>query len=945
MRRTITVLPRFLALLLFLPAIAGAQPSPAEDAALADLIESLARRDVEGIIQRKLPDGSVALDLDGRFQQLPIARLGDDGELMVGCVGTLDEAQRFLGRDLRAGKALPGEVSGPVPDGLATRAARHGLTPMQQRFYESLIEKAPPVDAAKAATITIVNGDGAGEGFNDATPADPEGGNTGTTRGQQRLILFNQAAAIWGAFLDSAVPIAVNAQFNVLTPCTSTGGVLGSAGPNGAFSLSGGFAGTGTVFPVALVNKLTGTDNNGAAPEINATFNTDVDNGCLGVGTRFYYGLDNATPPGRINLLVVLLHELGHGLGSLSFTGQNGAFAGGIPDIWARYQFDRSVGLLWTQMDNAQRAASSINPDNVLWDGANVRIASGFLSSARDANGRVELFTPNPFQGGSSVSHWNSTASPNLLMEPAINVGLPLDLDLTRQQMRDIGWSRDSNNDGTADTITAVSPSGTSLAPGASTTIAWTNNGGFNRNVTIELSTDGGTTFPTVIAANVANSGSRAWTVPNTPTTQARIRVREHDFAAPAGVSEANFTIAPNTAPTFTPAAAITRQQGTPAPTPVTVGTVADAQTAAGSLSVTQIAGGTATGVSASGIANSNGTITASVVASCSAATGTIRFQVNDGDLGGTGDLTVNVTANTAPTLTYAAQSGSSGGSLTVNPASGPTDTGVINSIALLSQGTYAGTIGVNNSSGVVSLANLGPVGSHTIIVRATDNCGATRDASFVLTVNAVNTAPTFTPAAALTRQQGSPSPGPAIIGTVADAQSSAGSLTVTQVAGGTATGIQAVLISNSGGNVSAQVVADCAATSGTVRFQVSDGSLTGTGDLQINVQANTPPVIAYAPQTVNAGGSLTINPTTLSDNGPLVLTSVAGAGTYTGTLSIGATGGVLSLSNAAPVGAHTITVRAADNCGVATNAPVSVTVNGEDVFRNGFEPSGPRAP
>ena len=47
---------------------------------------------------------------------------------------------------------------------------------------------------APAAIVTIVNMDGAGEGFNDPTPLAPVGGNTGTTRGAQRLIAFQYAA-------------------------------------------------------------------------------------------------------------------------------------------------------------------------------------------------------------------------------------------------------------------------------------------------------------------------------------------------------------------------------------------------------------------------------------------------------------------------------------------------------------------------------------------------------------------------------------------------------------------------------------------------------------------------------------------------------------------------------------------------------------------------------
>src|SRR5262245_44549568 len=65
------------------------------------------------------------------------------------------------------------------------------------------------VPPAAAATIVIVNNDGAGEGFNDPTPVSPVGGNPGTTRGAQRLFIFQHAASIWGAILPSTVTIRV----------------------------------------------------------------------------------------------------------------------------------------------------------------------------------------------------------------------------------------------------------------------------------------------------------------------------------------------------------------------------------------------------------------------------------------------------------------------------------------------------------------------------------------------------------------------------------------------------------------------------------------------------------------------------------------------------------------------------------------------------------------
>ena len=61
-----------------------------------------------------------------------------------------------------------------------------------------------------------------------------------------------------------------------------------------------------------------------------------------------------------------------------------------------------------------------------------------------DLAGRVLLYTPNPYVSGSSVSHWDSSAFPNLLMEPTINGDLThnttLPFDLTLQLLLDLGW-------------------------------------------------------------------------------------------------------------------------------------------------------------------------------------------------------------------------------------------------------------------------------------------------------------------------------------------------------------------------------------------------------------------------------------------------------------------------------------------------------------------------
>jgi hypothetical protein len=61
-----------------------------------------------------------------------------------------------------------------------------------------------------------------------------------------------------------------------------------------------------------------------------------------------------------------------------------------------------------------------------------------------DSAGRPLLYTPNPLVPGSSVSHWDVSAFPNLLMEPNISADLTLTvappLDLTLPLLQDIGW-------------------------------------------------------------------------------------------------------------------------------------------------------------------------------------------------------------------------------------------------------------------------------------------------------------------------------------------------------------------------------------------------------------------------------------------------------------------------------------------------------------------------
>jgi len=62
------------------------------------------------------------------------------------------------------------------------------------------------------------------------------------------------------------------------------------------------------------------------------------------------------------------------------------------------------------------------------------------LYAGADGSQRPLMYAPNPYQSGSSVSHFDVSTSPNALMEPAINTDLSSDVDLAKHVFVDIGW-------------------------------------------------------------------------------------------------------------------------------------------------------------------------------------------------------------------------------------------------------------------------------------------------------------------------------------------------------------------------------------------------------------------------------------------------------------------------------------------------------------------------
>ncbi len=79
--------------------------SQAEARQLAEQLEG--NKATGGLVQERQADGSVSVDLQGRFQNVTLARRNDDGTVSAACVDTPEAAGAFLG-----GRAAAAPVAG-----------------------------------------------------------------------------------------------------------------------------------------------------------------------------------------------------------------------------------------------------------------------------------------------------------------------------------------------------------------------------------------------------------------------------------------------------------------------------------------------------------------------------------------------------------------------------------------------------------------------------------------------------------------------------------------------------------------------------------------------------------------------------------------------------------------------------------------------------------------
>ncbi|NJO00602.1 MAG: T9SS type A sorting domain-containing protein [Bacteroidia bacterium] len=212
--------------------------------------------------------------------------------------------------------------------------------------------------------------------------------------------------------------------------------MLGSAGPRYSIRNFAEAPERDVFYPAALANALAGRDLEANLPDIVARFNQNR--------ADWYFGLDGNPPPGAFDFVTVVLHELGHGMGFIG-TGEVTLSEGsvgnddGVPLIFDFFVQNGS-GVAITSFPSPSSQLRQQLEGNNLFFGGNNTIEANLGVAPR-------IYAPNPWDDGSSYSHWDEQAFPsrniNSLMTPQLarreviqDIG-----DITRGMMQDMGWT------------------------------------------------------------------------------------------------------------------------------------------------------------------------------------------------------------------------------------------------------------------------------------------------------------------------------------------------------------------------------------------------------------------------------------------------------------------------------------------------------------------------
>jgi Secretion system C-terminal sorting domain len=236
---------------------------------------------------------------------------------------------------------------------------------------------------------------------------------------------FQAAVDIWANLISSPVPIRINATWRKIDSGTGGGTILGQASPGDFTRNFPGQQRSGTWYPIALAEKISGQDLNSVnEPDITAEFNS---------AAAWYLGVA-APPSNQFDFTSVVLHELCHGLGftsSFRVSGNNGSWGFGTGSPFAFDPFLENAGSqqLISTKDFANTSAAlktQLTSDNLFFNSA--------TAIASNKGEKPRIYAPITYEPGSSISHVNDATYPSGNANSLMTAGASL-----REVIRDPG--------------------------------------------------------------------------------------------------------------------------------------------------------------------------------------------------------------------------------------------------------------------------------------------------------------------------------------------------------------------------------------------------------------------------------------------------------------------------------------------------------------------------
>jgi hypothetical protein len=243
---------------------------------------------------------------------------------------------------------------------------------------------------------------------------------------------FQKAVDIWSTLITSTQTIHVHAEWSVLES-----GVLGSAIWGNAFANFPGAQQVDTYYPVAMAEKMARRElNPSSEPDIVANFSSEI---------NWSYNTNGTTAAGKYDLVSVVLHELGHGLGwvdSYSVDGDEGSV--GLDDFGVPMIYDLAIENK-TGQNLYQNFTSPSGSLRTQLTSKEIYFNSPLVLSANNG-GHAKIYAPATFSGGSSISHLDETifqaGNANSLMTPQIGAAEVMHDPgpIVKGAFSDMGW-------------------------------------------------------------------------------------------------------------------------------------------------------------------------------------------------------------------------------------------------------------------------------------------------------------------------------------------------------------------------------------------------------------------------------------------------------------------------------------------------------------------------